>query len=638
MTEAKYLKDQEGNRFYPVTHAKSVIRGNSTLAADMTKLENDVENAVEKADTAQAALDALDLDDITEHLGKELYSEAGTHGMRYYNDELQFYNADSEEWITIETGAGGVAPTNMKSVMVNLGADNSSLVIRGTDPDDTVVDGMEISRWAGTKVVRKVGSYPTSVKDGVLVVDYQTRNQYATSGFVDTGLVEGETYYYRWFPYSDSGAVNLNENEKVNRCKQTPKDVLILGVTVDLANKTFTRTDNAVGLTAGEDFDDFEMYGGRKRCIVADDGTILAYYGDDAFTETGKLTQAVTVDDKTYAVGTNAQVMVYQPKFYYQVTPITQSANPFGTGKMIRAAKYQVAHAQYEGFKVHPCFIRNGVEIPYVLLSAYEACSQNASGAYITDNASLGNRLASIANAKPSTGQDAANHTHTFTRAIARSMAVARGAKWQIGDVLTASATQLLFLVEYASFNSQEVLGQGNVSNTSSYAGVLSTGATSSLGNNSGNGGANDGKHSVTYRGEENMWGNVWTWQDGMNCYNANQGIAYIADHGYQDDISAAPYSSTGFNFARANNYISAFGYSENCDFLFLACETNGDSALPVGDYFYQNYSNSAMTVTFLGGSCANGATAGLFDWHVDYVSSYSGWSLGARLVCVPTV
>jgi hypothetical protein len=43
------------------------------------------------------------------------------------------------------------------------------------------------------------------------------------------------------------------------------------------------------------------MYGGRMRCNVTDDGTITAFYGDSNY-----------ADD-----GSNGQVMVYQPKFYY---------------------------------------------------------------------------------------------------------------------------------------------------------------------------------------------------------------------------------------------------------------------------------------------------------------------------------
>jgi hypothetical protein len=52
----------------------------------------------------------------------------------------------------------------------------------------------------------------------------------------------------------------------------------------------------------GTDFDSYVMYGGRTRCNVADNGTITAFYGDNNYTEDGS----------------NGQVMIYQPKFYYK--------------------------------------------------------------------------------------------------------------------------------------------------------------------------------------------------------------------------------------------------------------------------------------------------------------------------------
>lgn len=80
----------------------------------------------------------------------------------------------------------------------------------------------------------------------------------------------------------------------------------IAGLCVDYENKTFKRLAGAVNLSQGADFNKFTMYGGRKRCNVSDDGTITAYYGDENYTEDGS----------------NGQVMIFQPKFYYKVVPL----------------------------------------------------------------------------------------------------------------------------------------------------------------------------------------------------------------------------------------------------------------------------------------------------------------------------
>lgn len=633
---AEWIINKSKKKIYAISHAKAVVRGNSTVDADLAALEQNISAFQQSVDDLQEEIDGLDLTAINNHINKKLSSAEGAHGFRFYNDELQYSPDGGTSWITIETGSGGLAPMDMKYCEVLYGTNSTSLVVKCADPDDTLdANGNVMTKWQGTKIVRKVGSYPTKVSDGVLVADYQVRDQYKTNGFVDTGLVAGTTYYYRWFPYSDQGAVNMSTDEKANRGKCAPTANVIVGVTADWANNSYTRTDKAVNLTAGTAFDKYKMFGQRRRCIVADDKTILAFHGDDDYTETGKTTKKVVKNGKTYAVGTSVQVMVYQPKFYYKVTPITVANNPYGTGKMIRKATYQVSEIKYDGFKIHPNFKRGGVELPYILQSAYECTVQNSSNNYITAGGAFttgSDRLASIAGAKPITGSSTA-----FTRAVARTLANRRGNGWQIGDMLTAACSQLLFMIEYATMDSQTAIGQGNVSNTSDYSGVINTGGTASLGNKSGQqAGGTPGKCCVSYRGEENLWGNVWTWQDGGNAYNSSQGILYWADNNFADDKSASPYQSSGFNFARSNGYVSAFGYSAECDFMFIACEVTGDSANPVGDYFYQNYSYSGMTVACLGGCCADGSGAGLFGWSVVNASSDSFWYIGSRLVCVP--
>ncbi len=88
----------------------------------------------------------------------------------------------------------------------------------------------------------------------------------------------------------------------------------IVGVEADFKNKKFTRLAGAVNKNPGADFDSIKAFGGRKRCIVTDDGKVLAYYGEPGYVETGKLTQAITVGEEenavTYPVGTPVQVMV----------------------------------------------------------------------------------------------------------------------------------------------------------------------------------------------------------------------------------------------------------------------------------------------------------------------------------------
>ena len=81
-----------------------------------------------------------------------------------------------------------------------------------SDPDDTIINGSTISVWAGTILVRNDNHYPINVEDGILVINNTTKNAYKESYFEDTGLTNGVTYYYRFFPYSTEGVYNNSGN------------------------------------------------------------------------------------------------------------------------------------------------------------------------------------------------------------------------------------------------------------------------------------------------------------------------------------------------------------------------------------------------------------------------------------------
>lgn len=85
-------------------------------------------------------------------------------------------------------------------------AANQQVSLKWADPDDVSVSGSVLAHWDRTIVVRKAGSAPTSYTDGTVVVSSTVKNQYSTTAFVDTGLVNGTTYHYRFFPVSKEGS------------------------------------------------------------------------------------------------------------------------------------------------------------------------------------------------------------------------------------------------------------------------------------------------------------------------------------------------------------------------------------------------------------------------------------------------
>ena len=400
----------------------------------------------------------------------------------------------------------------------------------------------------------------------------------------------------------------------------TDKD--IYGVEVDFKNKKFTRLAGAVSMTPGAAFDAVKAFGGRKRCNVANDGTVNAYYGEAGYSETGS----------------NGQVMVEQPKFYYKVVPLELEKVEGGKGFHMRKVRYYVSDTKKAGFKLHPAFIQDGVEKNFIYLSAYEGSTFDTdAGVYNTTDAQTvdwtNDLLASIAGAKPTSGLTQGG----ATRNGFRTLAAKRGAGWSQQTVQAATATELLFLVEYASFNMQSKIGVGVTNKTDDGTTSMTeiTGYTANLGNATGSVNNPDGWNIVTYRGEENFFGNIWKWIDGINIYNYGVGSVHIADHSFADG-SVDHYEDAGITICGANGYVSAFGYNEDFDWLFIASECSGDSALPVGDYFYQNKVAEYWTVAYLGGHWTYGAVAGGFCWDVYSAASVRYRDIGGRLLYVP--
>lgn len=419
----------------------------------------------------------------------------------------------------------------------------------------------------------------------------------------------------------------------------------IVGIQVDYKNKTFKRLAGAANLSKGSDFDKFTMFGGRKRCNVADGGSIVAWYGDADYKEDGSM----------------GQVMVYQPKFYYLVCPVEYDPIDTGIGYHLRKANYYVSEKPRAGFRLHPAFYdASGNEIDYFLTSAYEGSIYDASAsAYLLNDEQVMNtgedKFSSIAGARPASGS-----SQNLTRPNIEAMAQNRGTNWHGDLIKQVSAEQMLMIIEMGMMNLQTAIAQGIVSlpwttgsdTTSSYA--AATGSTASLGNSTGRaektttyeGGVAkeytvDGKTSVCWRGKENFWGNIWKFVYGINIWGNGSmggGQPYICnDFNFAESRNSENYEAAGFTVANAGGYISAMGYSTTCDWLFIASECLGNSSLPVGDYTWLTANLNGYRIALLGGSWNYGGNAGAFCWRLDGGVGYRDRGIGGRLVYIPT-
>lgn len=480
-------------------------------------------------------------------------------------------------------------------------------------------------------------------KDGIGITNAEINNSgeliltYSDSTSANLGKVVGAD--------GKDGADLSNEVEDIKAyIGYTDED--IVGLCVDYENKTFTRLAGAVGLSQGADFDKFTMYGGRKRCNVLDDGTITAYYGDEGYVEDGS----------------NGQVMVYQPAFYYKVVPLKLGKNTdSGIGYHLRKVNYYVSSKPKTGFKLHPAFYdENGNAINYILFSADEGSMYDVSaGAYVNDNVDEsityedGDLLCSVAKKKPISGL----RKRIGTKSNLEQMAQNRGSGWHLETIKATSANQLLMIIELGTMNSQTGIGQGIVSipDNKAYNCSSLTGSTADLGDGTGQatetinekGGIQttetaNGKVAVTYRGVENPYGNIFKHIQGVNVWGDGSmcgGQPYVANNfTFNESKNSDNYEGVGFTLPNANGYINAMGYGkEEYDWLLLPSEIGGTSALPVGDFFYVTSDLNDYRIVLGGGSWNYGDFDGSFFGRCGYNVGSRDRSAGGRLLYVPT-
>lgn len=188
---------------------------------------------------------------------------------------------------TIKSGGGGGIQLAQPTSLSLTNADES-VVIKWTDPSDLTLDGVTLAKWAGTLVVRKVGSAPTSKTDGVVVVDSKTKDEYKSTGFTDNNLTNGTKYYYGIFPYTTDNVYTYDYTNSITPTAIYP--TAPSGVSVSSGNAeitvTFTKPDDATGI---------RIVYGTKSPTSQTDGTIIN-------TTTSPYTITGLTNDTTYYV------------------------------------------------------------------------------------------------------------------------------------------------------------------------------------------------------------------------------------------------------------------------------------------------------------------------------------------------
>lgn len=355
---------------------------------------------------------------------------------------------------------------------------------------------------------------------------------------------------------------------------------VVYGVNWNPTTDTYERTGIAAGVAISTSYAGV-IQTKMKRCVLNADGTVKYYLS--ATDSTKKADGSAAILD-----GTDGNVMVEIPKFWYKYENVGG------------VHKWSISDAAQFGYEVHPAFIRGGVEKSFRYYCAYQGYT-------------LGTRLISGSGRVP---------TANKTRATFRTEAAANGTGWSQIDWNLLIAVQLLYLVEYANFNTQAMLGQG-ITAGSVYTAV--TGSSNSLGNASSPS-TNTSTQFMSYRGIENWYGQIYKFIDGVNIssyvYYVNNNPATFAD-----GVTTGDYVNTGITSATASGYVKDIVANKNGFVASVA--TGGSASTFIPDYFSQS---TGLRIMAFGGYAGTGAAAGGFFLYAYYVASSAYADVGSGL------
>lgn len=280
--------------------------------------------------------------------------------------------------------------------------------------------------------------------------------------------------------------------------------------------------------------------------------------------------------------------MVAIPKFWYK---LTQN----GSGMTI-----QIADRAVKGYSVSPAHMDRGDghgERDVVYIGRYHCNSSYKSG----------------------TGSPKTNMTRSSARANIHGLG---SAIWQ-SDFAMRFTLWLLYIVEFADWNSQAKIGYGCSPSSSAFT----MGYTDSMPYHTGTNQSSRATYGGTqYRNIEGLWDNVWDWCDG--CYNDGNGLNIVLNPSKFSDGSNG--TAVG---VPSNGWPSAFKVKANGGFpMFIPTSASGNDATYSCDCWDFDSSYPCLCV---GGCYGHYSGYGLFYVVYNTASSYGG-SFGCRLQELP--
>ena len=492
---------------------------------------------------------------------------------------------------------GGLPPSICRNMTIKV--DGTSVKLKWQDPDDTILDRQVLCTWAGTKIVKKLGSYPENEDDGTLVLDSTVRNQYLENEYVDT-IVADEDWKYSAFPYSVNGVVCLDKKNKftpaviyeyyINPNEKNP--ALKISRVSGSVNENFANmglgSDNVFSMG---DWENSWIIQRMKPCMLKYNGQVAYYLNKQDYTYKAD-GSASDVANTNF----EGNCMIEHGQYWIKITATTNGLIH------VRIANIQVDDT-------YKCFthINSLGELQEVIyLMAYQPALINS-------------KYRSMKGVTISVNQTMANE---------RIAAQANGVGWDMMTIGQIFTLQLLAMLMTGTTDTQSAFGKGRDSNNANattgemigkgmFAGTKATGGMVAF-------------------GTENLFANYW--KRVLGCMILNAKFYLKLSYDTSDGSTVVGYNLDGTGFFDAgvasvganNSFISTMQIVKGA--VLVPSAIGGSSTTDYCDALWQANGGSAV----VGGSSVSGASCGLFCLDVDDAPSLAYSAIGGSLSYTP--
>lgn len=443
-------------------------------------------------------------------------------------------------------------------------AGNHEITLSWTNPSD--------SNFAGLYLVRKQGSMPTKLSDGIKI------DVGKATTYTDNEPENGIEYYYRAFTYNAKKQVQTELTGAV--VSATPKSTKIMTVKINLNESNpeacCTYADDAVGMTPkSQEWDDFF---GHKPCLFKN-GAVVGYLNPNDFTKFEDGSSADIIS------GNSGDVMIEFPRRGLKIETVNNIITISMTDAQDDTNFEYMAHTRWS------------IRKEKFYLGAYKGNT-------------ISSKLRSLSGKAP---------TATQTIGTFRTQAQANGAGYDQSGFYQLTFRQAMYLLKYKNLNSQTAVGRGYVDGNSA---AINTGGTETKGMDWGE---TTGKQHVKLFGIEDFWGNAYEWIEGLstdsswNIFTTTSEFNDSSSGYVNQGISGVNYNSSG--------YINGVQGNTKTGFIGKKFEGSGTT------FFCDNGAIYKDSIPIFGGSWDDGNNTGIFKLSLFRSVGQQAIYIGARLM-----